>query len=137
MRSILTGKPVYCTKYKKMRFGSYGQAIHKTNLMNTTMPRTLGVINLRWLDTLSGGFEVMNLLTGNLISRRKVTLIPITQEFIDGIEALANKYSIESPLKFKNLKEWTICKDDRKNDDENDLIEGVDDEDEGEYEPNK
>ena len=79
----------------------------------------------------------MNLLTGNLISRRKVTLIPITQEFIDGIEALANKYSIESPLKFKNLKEWTICKDDRKNDDKNDLIEGVDDEDEGEYEPNK
>ena len=62
-----------------MIFGSYGQAIHETNPTNRTIPRTLGVVYIRALDTLQGGFEVMNLLTGNLISCLKVTPIPITQ----------------------------------------------------------
>ena len=51
-----------------MRFRSYGKAIHETNPTNKTTPKTLGVIYLQTLDTLQGGFEVMNLLTGNKIS---------------------------------------------------------------------
>ena len=43
----------------------------------------------------------MNLLTGNIISCRKVIPIPITQEVIDRVEALSNKYGIKSLLKFK------------------------------------
>ena len=41
------------------------------------------------------------LLTGNITSRCKVTPIPITQEVIDRVEALAKKYGIKSPPKFK------------------------------------
>ena len=47
------------------------------------------------LDTLQGRFEVMNLLTGNIIPCRKVTPISITQEVIDIFEYLANKYGIK------------------------------------------
>ena len=61
-REILTAKPVGYKKDFKISFGSYGQEINKTNRKNTTTPRTLGVIYLRALDTLQGGFEVINLL---------------------------------------------------------------------------
>ena len=53
------------------------------NTTNITTPRTLGVIYLRELYTLQRGFEVMNLLTGRIIYRCKVTPIPITQKIID------------------------------------------------------
>ena len=62
-----------------MSFGRYEQAIHETNPNNTATPRTLGVIYLRALDTLQGGFEVMNLSIGNMISSRKVNTITTTQ----------------------------------------------------------
>ena len=62
-----------------MSFGSYGQAIHETNLKNSITLRTLGVVYLRESDTLQGGFEVMNLLMGKIISRRKVTPIQILE----------------------------------------------------------
>ena len=51
-----------------MIFGRNGQSIHETNPKNTTNPRTFGVIYLRALDTLQGGFEVVNLITENVIS---------------------------------------------------------------------
>ena len=92
-----------------MIFGSYGQEIHETNSTNTTTTRTLGVIYLRALYTSQGGFEVMNLLTGYMISHCKVIPIPITQEVIDRVESQAKKYGIKSPLNFKDRKEGTIC----------------------------
>ena len=65
-----------------MSFGSYGQSIHETNPTNTTMPRKLGVVYLQALYTLQGIFEVIRLLTMEIISRCKVIPIPITQEVI-------------------------------------------------------
>ena len=46
-REILTGKPVDYSKYCKMSFVSYGQAVHENDPTNTTTPRTLGAICLR------------------------------------------------------------------------------------------
>ena len=50
-----------------MRFGSYGQAIHKTNQSDQTTSRTLGVIYLWALDNLWGKFEVMILSIGKIL----------------------------------------------------------------------
>ena len=86
---------------------------------------------------LQGRFEGMNLLTGNIISRRKVNLITITQEFIDRVEALSSKYDIKYLLKFKDIKEVNIGEGDDENDDRNCSIAVVDDEDKEEYEPTK
>ena len=66
---ILTNKLVDYKGYSKIIFGSYGRVIHETNTKNTTAPRKLGVIYLQALDTVQGGLEVFNLLTGNIISR--------------------------------------------------------------------
>ena len=50
----------------------------------------------------------MNLLTGRIISHRKVNPIPITQGFIDRVESIAKKDVIKSLLKVKYCKEVTI-----------------------------
>ena len=73
-RAVLTAKPMGYTKYCNMRFGSYGQTTHKTN-QNTKMTRTLGVVHLRTLDILHSVFEVINLLTGDIISCHKVNTL--------------------------------------------------------------
>ena len=75
-------------------------------------------------------FEVMNLLTGKIISCRNVDPFTITQEVVDGVEALAKKYGIKSLLKFKYCREVKICNYDDKNDNGDSSIAGVDDEDE-------
>ena len=100
-------------------------------------PRTLCVIYLQALDLLQGRFEVMDLLTGKIISCRKVTPNPITQEVIDRVEDLAKKDGIKYLLNFKYRKEVTIREDDEKNDDVNDSIAGGDDDYDDEYEPTK
>ena len=64
-------------------FGGNGQEINETNATNPKTPRTLGVIYIGALDTLQGGSEVMNLLTGKIISHRNFIPIPITQKMID------------------------------------------------------
>ena len=104
-REILTAKPLDYKNICQMRFLSYGQSIHETNPADMTTPRTLGVIYLWALDTLQGGFEVMNLLTGKIIYSRNFTPIQITQEVIDGVEALSKRGVVKSPLKLKYHKE--------------------------------
>ena len=84
-----------------MIFGSYGKVINKTNPTNTTTPRTIGV---QELDTLQGGFEVMNLLRGNIISHRKVIPIPINKEVIDRVESLTKKNGIKPSYNLRIVK---------------------------------
>ena len=88
-----------------MRFESYVQAIYKNYQIHTTTSRTLGVIYLQELDTSQGGFEVVNLLTINIIYIRKFIIIQITQEVINRFEVLSKKCGIKSLLRFKNHKE--------------------------------
>ena len=47
----------------------------------------------------------MNLLTGKIIYSRNFTPIQITQEVIDGVEALSKRGVVKSPLKLKYHKE--------------------------------
>ena len=127
-RATLTAKSVNYRKYCKIIFGSYDQAIHENKPTNTTTPRILGVIYQRELDTLKGGFEVLNLLTGKIIYRSKVIPIQITQKIIDRVEALSKKDGIISPLKFKLRNYGAIHKNDDENDDEDVSISGEDNE---------
>ena len=60
LSEILAAKPMDSKKYNKPRFGSYGQATHETNPTNPTITRKLGVIYIRSLYMLQGGFEVIN-----------------------------------------------------------------------------
>ena len=129
-RAILTAKPVDYKKNYKMSFGGYGQEIHEKNSTNTTTPRTHGIKYLQALYILHDGFEVMNLLTGKIITRCKVIPIQITQEVIYIVENIAKKDGTKSLLKSKDRKEGTISEDDDENNYDNASITGVGDEDE-------
>ena len=72
--------PVDYTKHCKIPFGIYVQAIHETNPTNTMAPHTLDAIYLRALDTVQGGYELMNLKTGKPFTRCMVFEVPILQE---------------------------------------------------------
>ena len=79
----------------------------------------------------------MNLLTVRVIFCCKVNPLPITQEVINWVEDIANKYGIEYLLKFQNCKEGTVCEDYDENDDNNGSIVRVYDDNEEEYESTK
>ena len=113
-RVIMLGKQIDYNKHCKYSFGTYVQAQTEHNPTNTTNPRTIGCIFLRTLDNMQAGFQLLNLNTGKIITRRKVFEIPITQTIIERVEQLAEMDGITPDLTFKNRKGEFIT-DDSKN----------------------
>ena len=52
-------------------------------------PRTIGCIHLGHVPSKQGGHELLHLHTGDYITRPRVTVIPIPDDVIDRVEALA------------------------------------------------
>ena len=72
-------------------FGAYVQANQDNTPTNTNLPQTL---DCAFLSPTSGkqiGFEVLNLATGQVITRPKVRELPITELTIDAVEHLAER----------------------------------------------
>lgn len=90
-RAIITGKKIDYNKHCKIGFGSYVQAITQNEPSNTVEERTIDGIVLRTLDTHQGGYEVLNLRTGDIITRHHVIEVPAPQGAIERVEALAKK----------------------------------------------
>jgi hypothetical protein len=86
--------------YKKtIPFGSYVQAHTEPEPRNTQLPRTLDFIYLRYTDNVQGGHTLLDLKSGRLITRRNVTVIPITSNVIDIVHSLAEKDGIKDGCK--------------------------------------
>ena len=85
----------------KVPFGAYVQACHEPNPTNTNAPRAIDAIYLMPLDNAQGGHEDMDLNSGRVVTRRKVTPLPVTPSVIKAVEAMAAKQGMKS-LKFKN-----------------------------------
>ena len=88
-------------KQFQIPFGSYIQANHEPNPKNTTTPRTLDAIYLRPTGNLQGGHELIDLNSGRLITCARVTLIPITENVINEVNAMAEEQGIKG-LKITN-----------------------------------
>ena len=58
---------------------------------NTNQARVIDLIYLRPLANAQGGHEVLNLLTGGIITRCNVTIIPMTPSIIKAIEDWAQR----------------------------------------------
>ena len=89
-REILHQQKVDYAKHCMIPQFSYVQAHDEPKPSNTPAPRTLDCIYLRPLTNQQGGHELYNLKTGRVITRRKVTVVPITQAVIDTVNQLAN-----------------------------------------------
>ena len=93
---IMSGRKLDYNKHLKYQFGSYVQANQDNDPTNTNAPRTIDAIYLRPMPNLQGGHELMDLRTGRVITRRKVTEIPITDSVIRIVKEMAEQQGIKS-----------------------------------------
>jgi hypothetical protein len=102
-RTIL-GLPVLdYDKHCTVPFGAYVQANHETNQTNSNAARTIGAIYLRPAINMQGGHELYDLNSNRVITRARVTQIPVTDVVIKAIERIAEDQGFKT-LKFKNQK---------------------------------
>jgi hypothetical protein len=103
LRTIL-GLPVLdYDKHCAVPFGAYVQANHETNQTNSNAARTLDAIYLRPAVNMQGGHELYDLNSNRVITRARVTQIPVTDVVIKAIEQIAEDQGFKT-LKFKNRK---------------------------------
>ena len=100
-RMILNQTNLDYVKHCSVPFGAYVQANHETNRRNSNATRTLDAIYLRPAQNQQGGHELMDLNSGQLITRNKIHEIPVTDVVIKAVEKLAYDQGFKS-LKFKN-----------------------------------
>ncbi len=96
--TIMTGKAVDYQKELKVPFGTSVQVIKEHKPHNTMEPRTIDAICLGPANNKQGGFELMALPSGRVITRARVKEIPMTDLVIERIEELADAQGI-TPLK--------------------------------------
>ena len=85
----MTGEPAVDYKKIKLAFGEYVQVFNDPEPTNTQAPRTIGAIAMCAARSRSGYYRFMSLQTGRIITRRKFTSIPITQDVITRVHDLA------------------------------------------------
>jgi hypothetical protein len=102
-RTIL-GLPVLdYDKHCTVPFGAYVQANHETNQTNSNAARTIDAIYLCTAINMQGGHELYDLNLNRVITRARVTQIPVTDMVMRAIERIAEDQGFKT-LKFKNQK---------------------------------
>jgi hypothetical protein len=74
---------------------SYMMAHNEPNPTNSTQARAIDGIYMRVLSTAQGGHEIFNVSTGEIIQRRKITCVPITDGIVKAVEAWARRDSMD------------------------------------------
>jgi hypothetical protein len=88
-RTILGLPTLDYVKHCTVPFGAYVQANHETNQTNSNASRTIDTIYLRPVNSMQGGHELYDLNPGRVITRARVTQIPVTDMAIKAIEQIA------------------------------------------------
>ena len=109
--TIVTGRKLNYKKHCLYEFGEYVQAHTYNEPRNDMRKRTLDTIYLRPNDNDQGGHILMDLTTGSLITRGRITTVPMTKLVKEKVEELASKQDITN-MKFTNKKGETLATDD-------------------------
>jgi hypothetical protein len=99
--TILNQTNLDYTKHCVVPFGAYVQANHESTKMSSNVTRTLDAIYLRPAQNQQGVHKLMDLNSGQLISRNIVHKIPVTDVVIKAVKNMAYQQGFKS-LKFKN-----------------------------------
>ena len=98
-RMILHQQNLDYNKHCKIPLGSYVQALAGHDPTNTQRSRTIDAIYIRFLGNQQGGHEVLNILSGRLITRHQVTEVPITDAVIKYVDSKGIKEKMPRGLK--------------------------------------
>ena len=93
---ILTSRDLDYEVHCQVPFGAYVQVNQENIPTNTPAPRTIDAIYLRPMSNKQGGHEVMNLATGQVITRTKVWERPVTELVIKAVETMAAEQGIKT-----------------------------------------
>ena len=89
-RMIINHQPLDYKQHCSIPTFSFVQAHDEPLRKNSQAPRTLDAIFLRHIhNNDQGGYELLHLATGEVITRTHVTPVPITQSAIDAVNAMA------------------------------------------------
>jgi hypothetical protein len=124
-RELITGVKIDFNKHIRAEFGEYVQ-VHEEH-DNTMQPRTTGAIATKPTGNAQGGFWFYSLTTGRMLDRRRWTSLPMPQDVIDRITALAKTNPVG--LHFTNMRNEAVYD----NDDEYDS--DSDSDDDSDYDP--
>ena len=99
--TIVTGRKLDYKKHCTMEFGTYVQAHNKNDPSNNNIEQSIDGIYLRPNENIQGGHLIMNLNTGKIISRARVTKIPLPSTVKEKVEQMAPTEG-KSDMKFYN-----------------------------------
>lgn len=95
-REILHGKKLNYEHECKIPQLSYVLVHDEPTPTNSMKPRALDGIYVRPISNAQGGHEILHLATNEVIVRRNVTVVPITEAVIQAVELLAKKDDVYS-----------------------------------------
>ena len=101
--SILTKRAIDFSKHLRYSFGTYVIASYEERPKNIPKPRGIDSIYIRPAKNLQGGHEVMDLITGRVITRPKVHEMKMTCLVVKRVEEMARKQGLKS-MKFFDRK---------------------------------
>ena len=90
-RILAMKRPLDYIKDCSIGWGRHVQASNQNNPTNTNLERTVTGIVIKHLENIQGGYELMDLQTGNAITRHYAKELPITPEVIKRVEELAKR----------------------------------------------
>jgi hypothetical protein len=122
-RALIVGLKLDYNKHCKLEFGSYVQ-VHEEH-DNSMASRTTGAIALRPTGNAQGGYYFMSLTSGRRLSRNHWTSLPVPQDVIDRVHALARRSNASRDLTFAWRDGTTIA--DEEDDDKDSDYEPDDD----------
>ena len=120
-QAIVTNKPLDYNQNCKYAFGSYVQALQENTPTNSPAAQTLDCIFLDSDESPAGGYKLLHLDTNWIITCRKITPVPLTQNVINRVEYLAHKEGLPNKLQFILQKNGKLSR----NDDDDALLAGV------------
>ena len=87
--TIITGRASPDYNRIRLDFGTYCQVHDEPNPSNTMRSRTTGAIALHESGNHQGSYYFMSLRTGKLLHRRNYTTLPLSNDIIDRVHAIA------------------------------------------------
>ena len=87
---IVLGHPLPDYNNLQLEYGTYVQVFEDRKITNRTDSRCTGAIALSMNPSANGTYEFMSLHTGQLLRRKKFTILPITSAVINQVDKLAS-----------------------------------------------
>ena len=103
-RTIMTGRKLDFNKHCRAEFGSYAQVYQDTTPHNSTdLPRSVSAIVLGPTGNAQGSYKFYNLDSGRQFTANQFIVIPMPQEVVDRVHAIADAQNMPHDIIFTDV----------------------------------